>query len=160
MGSSTVTVFCRTCNAPRYRSIRPLTEKDKIDPRLFAPIDPEIPPATEGQASCYLCTSPLVFVWDEKGKMPRNTQAAVPALADAPPAPPARHTPEEILRMAQEEQDGIKPIYTENFPVPAVGSPSVETLFELQPGEEFKNVHDNPTYVLVVSTRRIVKILK
>lgn len=164
MASSLVTIFCRTCNAPRYQSIRALSEREKLDPRLFQPVDPEIPPASENDSACYLCKNIMTVLWHDKKTLPRNkAQSDLPSsLADAPPAPPARNSADELYRLSQEEQTVVKPVYTEDdpLPTPSHSSGGVETLFELRDDEELRSFEDRPDGWLIATTRRIVKVLK
>lgn len=147
---SYITAFCRPCQAPRYRSIRPLSRTDQTKPELFKALDPEAPAPTEGRAACYLCQDTLVLMADTK-LPPIKTEPVRhqvnPAELTAPP------------ELFQKEPDTPLPPVPVLAPAP-IADLTVETLFELTPGEELKFFQDSTTSVFIVTNKRIVRVRK
>lgn len=139
-----ITAYCRQCQSPRYRSIRPLGLHDEAKPEYFKALDELAPPAVKGAAVCYLCQDRLVF-------MPDSKLPTVPST----PSQPVRNAPAPATTETfQREPDDDLPL-----PLPT-SSLQVETLFELQPDEDMKVFQDFPDAYFIVTNRRILRIKK
>lgn len=146
---SYITAFCRPCQAPRYRSIKPLSRKDESRPELFKALDPEAPAPTEGRARCFLCQDILVFIADNN--LPPLDQKSAPVRPHSQPVDLT--APSELF---QHESDEVLPL-----PVtPTDFAVQVETLFELGLNEELKYFQDYPDAILLVTNKRIVRVRK
>ncbi len=155
-----ITAFCRNCNEPRYRSIKPLrVGVDKSDPTLFQPVTADVPqlPVGEGKAVCPFCSGPWKFLVEMPG---------------GPPPPPDSG---DIRQQAMEAEQAAAQVrqafneYSQPLPVPtpspvpamvrqAMGD--VQEVFRIEDGEEMVNVLDTDTKLLLVTNRRVVAVWK
>lgn len=145
---SFLTAFCRACQAPRYRSIKPLGRKDESRPELFKAVDPEAPEPTEGPAECFICHDRLVFLADSKLPPLAKTEP-VRRASNEPTAPELFQGSDDDFSLVPQSAPPVTPLPT-----------TVEVLFELGPGEELKSSYDTPNSILMVTNKRIVRVGK
>lgn len=141
---SFISAYCRPCQMPRYRSVKPLGRNDEARPELFKSLDPTLPDPVEGSANCPICSDRLVFMADNK--LPALKKSEPVRNVPAPPSP----NPEVFVSQNQDLPRGVE------IPTPGL----VETLFELGSGEELKAFQDQPDAFLVVTNKRIVRVKK
>lgn len=93
-----IVAYCSSCNVNIYRSVRPLViGQDALDPKLFRPAAPEIPPAEDGKAACPVCGTLLRFV-PEAPPVPRTeTPRPTAPVAVTPPIV------QELFRLEDDE---------------------------------------------------------
>lgn len=91
----TLDAWCVSCEAPYYRSTRPVTVgRDTLVPELFTPVHEGTPPPNPQRPVCPVCESPLRFVVSE-----RVTTEGSP-VSEAPTAvPPTRSGPELVTTL-------------------------------------------------------------
>lgn len=76
------TAVCKTCNEPRYRSIKPLrVGVDSLDPASFQPVAPGVPPPSRGAALCHVCGGMLSFI-REPDSVQTDEDTSDPALVE------------------------------------------------------------------------------
>lgn len=144
---SYITAFCRPCQAPRYRSIKPMSRKDESRPEFFKAVDADAPAPVEGRARCYLCQDILVFMADSN----------LPPLKSEPVR--LRSQPTDVTieqELFHRDPDEPLPLVVPHRPM----DEPVETLFELGTGEELKSFQDYPDAILLVTNKRIVRVRK
>lgn len=137
--------FCPQCEAPYYRSVRPVViGKDSLQPELFAPIDADTPPPDHDRPACPVCKSTLRFVAAAK---------------------PADRTADRTVDRTSDSVSGAAGTSAPPAAAPAsaaASSVSMEVLFEAGDDESVLDISkgrdDESEFFLVVSNKRIVRI--
>ena len=125
-----VNVFCPLCGEVRYKSKRPIGLKEKLSSSLFDPATDDSPPLSDGQpATCHVCGGGLKFM----RAVPQTTAAS---------APPSRA---ELLMRQQEVVAHERAVTS-------------DTLFEVRSGEDIKDIREVPGGVVVITSKRIVRV--
>lgn len=144
--SSYITAWCVNCEAARYRSTRPLSRNDKLSPELFIPVAEDIPaPPKEGQATCYLCDTPLKFVAEQK-------------LAQA--TRPDRRQDRRVLSESEQVEQRLDVLAETVREAHSPSRPIVEELFRLDSDEKMVNTSSSPDgeSIFLLTTKRLVRI--
>lgn len=149
-----LSVYCRSCDKYWYKSTRPIAEGETLKPDLFIPTSRDVPVPTEGKATCHMCQTNLMFVPDiparpKAAQVPRPTPEALAVEALRPPAPLPPPLPQDV-----------EPRFPPPPHVPRSAPGSVVELFRLDEGETMHEVQDFDDALLLVTSRRVVKILK
>ncbi len=157
MDSTQIILFCRRCQAPRYRSIRPIRKDEKLSPSLFQKCDEEgLEPVEGSPALCYLCQEACAPIADKKFIESLKTTSAPVRNTEQDVRQAQVEAPRALDTMAEQPHPGVAKAIEQK--IAADTGINVELLFAPQLGEEIKAFKEVADGFVFITNQRVVKV--